>query len=130
MANGKMRTASEIMAAAQPAGAGEPVGHTDEALIEIIAACDRHPLLRGFAHHDPTRQELQERIDTIRAIAKQAVEAAPAITDEMVEAVEEAVRQEREACALIANEESYGRTYEAGISCRRIAAAILARTPP
>lgn len=54
----------------------------EETLRRIIEACDRNPLLVGFAHHEPTRKELQDRLDTIRAIATQA--AQPALVGEPV----------------------------------------------
>lgn len=42
-----------------------------ELLRDIKAACDRHPLMVGFVHN-PTRQELQDRLDAIKALCEEA----------------------------------------------------------
>lgn len=44
-----------------------------KALEEADAACDGHALDVGFVHGEPTRKDLQLRLDTVRSIARTAL---------------------------------------------------------
>lgn len=47
-------------------------------LIECaIANTERHPLMAGFAHHDPTRKELEARLWAVRADLQAMLAASP-----------------------------------------------------
>jgi hypothetical protein len=66
-----------------------------DVLEDIRNTCGRNPLMVGFVHSEPTRKELQERLDSIKAIVEAALSAPPTgetvrvprePTDEMVTA--------------------------------------------